>query len=129
MRVSVARGRRHRACAPTRPEDFGEVDGLDGDAGGFEQFLAVADGVEGGGTRADRADADAAQAVGDAADAGEPGEILAEELGIGRFGVLRGERVRDAVLREIVADRHLAAEAVAAELDGHLRRRYRAWPE
>ena len=34
-------------------EDFGEIEGLDGDAAGFENFLAVAHGVERGGARAD----------------------------------------------------------------------------
>ena len=43
------------------------------------------------------------------------------ELGrVGGLGVELGERVGDAVLLEVVADRHLAAEAVAAEGDGHL---------
>ncbi len=58
-------------------EDFGEVEGFDGDAAGFEKFFAVADGVECRGTRADGADAEIAQAVDDAADGGEPVEILA----------------------------------------------------
>ena len=84
-------------------EDFGEVDGFDGDAAGFEQFLAVADGVERRGARADGADAEAAQAADDAADGGEPGEILGEDVGIGGFGVQRGERVGNAVLLEVVA--------------------------
>ena len=57
-------------------EDFGEVDGLDGDAVGFEDLFAVADGVEGGGAGADGADAEAAQAADDAADGGEPVEIV-----------------------------------------------------
>ena len=38
-------------------EDFGEIDGLDGDAVGFENFFAVANGVERRGARADGADA------------------------------------------------------------------------
>ena len=57
-------------------EDFGEIDGLDGDAAGFEKLFAVADGVEGGGAGADGADAQAAQSSDHAADGGEPGEIL-----------------------------------------------------
>ena len=40
--------------------------------------------------------------------------------GVGGFGVQRGERVGDSVLLEVVADRHLAAEGVAAEGDAHL---------
>ena len=34
----------------------------------------------------------------------------------------RGNRIRNAVLPQIIAGRHLAAEAVAAKLDGHLLR-------
>ena len=45
---------------------------------------------------------------------------LRKSVGIGRDGVERGERIGDAVLREIVAGRHLAAEAIAAVGDGHL---------
>ena len=100
-------------------EDLGEVDGFHGDAAGFEQFLAVAHGVERRGARADGADADAAQTADHAADGGEPGEIFGEEVGIGGFGVQGGERVRNAVLLEVIAGAHLAAEAVAAVADGH----------
>ena len=44
----------------------------------FENFFAVAHGVERGGTRANRADAQIAQSLDDAADAGEPFEIFLE---------------------------------------------------
>ena len=101
-------------------EDLGEVEGLDGDAVGFEQLLAVADGVEGRGTRADGADAELAQAVGDAADGGEPRDVADELRRVGRFGVQRSQRVGDAVLLEVIADAHLAAEGIAAVGDGHL---------
>ena len=50
-------------------EDLRQVDRLDRDAVRFEQFLAVADGVEGRGPRADGADAQVAQPVDDAANA------------------------------------------------------------
>ena len=56
-------------------ENFREVDGLDGDAVGFKDALGVADGVEGGGTRADGADAEILEALDDAADRGEPFEV------------------------------------------------------
>ena len=82
-------------------------------------LLAVAHGVERRRARADGADAQAAQAAHHAADGGEPVEILGEDVGIGSFGVQRGQRVRNAVLLEVVAGRHLAAEAVAAVADGH----------
>ena len=100
--------------------DFGEVEGFDGDAGALEELLGVADGVEGGGTRADGAEANVAQAAHDAADGGEPLEVGLELGGVGGFGVQGGEGVGDAVLLEVVADGHLAAEGVAAEGDAHL---------
>ena len=61
-------------------EDFRQVERLGRDAVGFEQFLAVADGVEGGRPRADAADAQVAHAVDDAADGREPGQIVAEVI-------------------------------------------------
>src|SRR6202789_3017068 len=102
--------------------DLGEVEGLYGDAGAFEKFFGVADGVEGRGARADGAEADVAKTSHDAADGGEPLEVGLELCGVGGFGVERGERVGDAVLLEVVADGHLAAEAVAAEGDAHFAR-------
>jgi hypothetical protein len=100
-------------------EDFAEVDGFDVDAGGGEHFFGVADGVEGGRAGADGADAGLAEAVGHAADGGEPGEVATEEVGLGFDGVAGGEGVGDADLLEVVADAHLAAEGVAAVGDGH----------
>src|SRR6476646_6843428 len=48
-------------------------------------------------------------------------QIGAERLALGTLGVLRGERVGNAVLRQHIADGHLAAERVAPEIDAHLR--------
>src|ERR1019366_4687523 len=100
-------------------EDLGEVDRLHADAAGFQQFLAIAHGVESRGTGADGADAQAAQAAHHAADGGEPGEVLGEHIRTGGFGVQRGERVGNTVLLEVIAGAHFAAEAVATILDGH----------
>ena len=47
-------------------------------------------------------------------------QVFGELRRIGALGVQRGDRVRNAVLPQIVAGRHLAAEAVAAERNGHL---------
>ena len=52
-----ARPDRCRFMRSMRPEDLGEVDRLHRDAARFQDLLAVADGVEGGGPRADGADA------------------------------------------------------------------------
>ena len=100
------------ACDATK--NFREIEGLDGDAAGFENLFAVAHGVERRGPRADSADAQVAQAVHDSADAertirGRGGTRLTAEL-----GVQSRQRIGDAVLREIVAGRHFAAKTVAA---------------
>jgi len=106
-------------------EDFGEVEGFDGDATGFEQFFAVAHGVEGCRTGAEGTDAEIAQAVHNAADGGKPCKVLGELRGIGGFGVQRGQGVRNAVLPEIVTGGHFAAKAIAAMRDGHFAGRIR----
>ena len=100
--------------------DFGEVEGFDGDAGALEQLLGVADGVEGGGASADGTEANVAQTADDAADGGKPLQVGLELGRVRGFGVQGREGVRDAVLLQVVADRHLAAEAIATEGDGHL---------
>jgi hypothetical protein len=95
------------------------LDGLDGDARGFEDAFGVAHGVEGRGARADGADAEILQALYDAADLRKPFEI-GLEFGRGQgLSVQRGERVENAVLHHIVATAHLSAKAVAAVGDGH----------
>ena len=95
-------------------EDFGKVDGDDGDTGALEQLFAVTHGVEGLRPCSERADAEVAEAINNAADGGEPGEVFTEGLGLGLHGVLRGDGVRDSILHEVIAGRHLAAEAVTA---------------
>ena len=91
-------------------------------------LFAVAHGVEGRGARADRADAQLPQAVDDAADGGEPARSS-------RNSASRATRCAawsastECRTAEIVAGRHLAAEAVAAVADGHLVAARRARPE
>ena len=116
--------RLHRVVRVLQPidaaEDFGEIDGFDRDAGALQKFFAIADGVESRGARADGADAQIAEAAHDAADRGEPREVLGEALGVGCRGVERREGVRNAVLHQVVAGGHLSAEAVAAIGDLHV---------
>ena len=66
-----------------------------------------------------------AQSAHHAADAGEPSEIFRELGRVRRLRVQRRQRVRNAILHQVIAGRHLAAEAVAAVVDGHLARRIR----
>ena len=117
------RRRRRIPHARNAAQDLRKVDGLDRDSRGFQQLLAVADRVEGRRPRADGADAQILQPAHHAAGGREPVQVLAEDFRIRSFGVARGERIGNAVLREVVARRHLAAEAVAPVGDGHPRRR------
>ena len=73
------------------------------------------------GPRADAADAQVAQAIHHAADRGEPREIFPEIIRIGTDGMKSRQRIRDTILAQVVAGRHLAAETVAAMQDRHLR--------
>ncbi len=59
-------------------KDFAQVDRFDGDAARLIEALRVAHRVEGRGTRADGADAQILQALDDAADGGEPGQVGGE---------------------------------------------------
>ena len=110
-------------------EDFGKVDSDDRDASGFQNLFAVANGIECLRARADGPDPQVAQAPRHAADAKKPWQIFGELRGIGRFGVQRRQRIRNAVLHQVIAGRHLAAKTIAAVGDGHLARCIRAWPE
>ena len=57
------------------------------------------------------------EAAHNAADRREPRQVGLELGRVRRLGVQRRQRVGNAVLLQVVADRHLAAEAVAAEGD------------
>src|ERR1019366_314598 len=101
-------------------EQFVEVERLDADAGLFEEFFAVADGVEIRGAGAKRADAQIFQGFDGAAGHNEVLQILRETFAVGRAGVQPGEGEGNVVLAEVVADRHLATERIAPVLDGHV---------
>ena len=103
-----------------RPKISRQIDRLDGDAARLIEALRVAHGVEGRGTRADGADAQILQSLDDAANAGEPGQIGGELRRREALGMQRGQRVGNLVLHQVVTGAHLAAEAVAADGDGHL---------
>ena len=114
----------HRIVGVLQPadaaKDLAEVQRVHVDAGTLKQLLAVADGVERGGTRADGADSAVAQALDHAANGSEPRQIPGEFGAIERFGMQRRQRIRNFVLRQIVAGAHLAAEAIAPHGDGHV---------
>src|SRR5581483_8308947 len=69
----------------------------------------------------DRSYSQVAKSVHHAADGREPLEIFGEFGRVGTLSVQGSERVRNAVLPQIVAGGHLAAEAVAAVSDRHFR--------
>ena len=87
----------------------------------FEHLLAVADRVEGRRAARRSRRCAVAETPYHTADCRKPSQVLGNSARIGVLGVQCGEGVRDAVLAEVVAGGHLAAEAVAAEVDGHLR--------
>ena len=99
------------------PKNLGEINGFDGDSVGFENFFTVAHGVESRWARADRADAQPAQSLHDATYAEKPFKVAAKDVRLRQFSVESRQRIGDAVLREIVAGRHLAAETVTAVPD------------
>jgi hypothetical protein len=103
------------------PKQLGEIERFDGNPRSLEQLLAVPHRVERRRTRANRTDARVLQAPRDATGRGEAPEVFGKTPVRRRHGVERRQRIRDAVLAEVVADRHLAAEAVAALVDGHAR--------
>ena len=98
-------------------DDLGEVDGDHRQTRGLQQLLAEPHRLEGAGARADRTDPRVLQAAHDAADAHEAVEIGGEFLAVDVAGVAGRVGERDAVLVEIVGDRELAAEGVAAAGD------------
>ena len=59
-------------------QHFGKIERLDRNALRFENLLAVADRVEGRGTRADRSHSQVAEAIDDPTDRGEPLQVFGE---------------------------------------------------
>ena len=92
----------------------------DGDAAALQQFFASTAGVETERTCANLANAAMTQATYDTAYAGELIDVLLELLAIDAVGVEAGERVGNAILIEVVADRDLAAECIATAVEVNL---------
>ena len=105
------------ASALGREDDLGKIDGDDGQPGRLQQLLAEAHRLEGAGPGADRADPRVLQPAYDAADPDEPVEIGGEFVAVDVARVARRVGERHAVLIEVVGDRELAAEGVAAARD------------
>ena len=84
-------------------EHFGEIEGLDGDAVGFKNLLAVTHSIEGGRTRADRTHAKIPKAIDHATCPCKPFEVPREFRRVGALGVQGRNGVRNPVLAEIVA--------------------------
>jgi len=85
-----------------------------------KNLLAVADSVKGGGTRANRSHTQVAKAIDYPANAGKPCRSLANsgESGLSVCSVVIEYGMP--YCRKLVARRHLAAETVPSEGDGHL---------
>ena len=99
--------------------DFRQVNDGGGDAVFLQQFLREAHGVESIRTGADRSDAGTFDTADDAADSGEFVELTVEFGTVNVAGMLLGHTVLDVALVEIVAQRDLAAEGIAAVLELH----------
>ena len=101
-------------------ERLRQVERLNRDAAGFEQLLAVTNCVESRGAGADRADARVPELAHNVAGRHETPQIGPEARIVRANRVQPGERIRDAVLPQIIADGHFAAKAVAPVADRHL---------
>src|SRR5579871_3058425 len=95
-------------------QDFRKVERLDGNALRFQNFLAVTHGVESGGASTDSADPEIAESVHDSTDGREPLQIVIELRRVRSFCVKSCDGVGNAVLPQVVAGGHLAAETIAA---------------
>ncbi len=102
-------------------QHFGKIERVDRDAAPLQQLFAIANRVEGGGARADCAYAKIGKTPHHAADGRKPRQVFAEPIRVRLHCVLRGKRIRNAVLHHVVAGRHLSAKAVAAVRDFHVR--------
>ena len=98
-------------------ENFAEIQRFHGNSAGLQKLLAVADGVERRRPRAHGTDAQILQPSYHPTYTREPFQILGKLGGVRTFGVQRGQRIRNAILPQIVADRHLSAKAVAPVSD------------
>jgi len=88
----------------------------------LEELLAEAHRVEGHRARAKHPEAGAAHPARHTAHRGELAQVGAETVGLRINGVQRRQAEGDAVLTQVVAQRHLAAEAIAPPLQVHLGR-------
>ena len=95
------------------PENVGQIHAFDRNSGAFQQFFAVPHGDKRRRARPDLPKAGFAQAIHDAADSGEFFQILPETRGKRVNRVQPGQTVFDAVLHQVVARRHFAAETIA----------------
>src|SRR5215475_12144202 len=96
-------------------QNFRQVEGFDGNAVCLQNLLAVANRVECRRPGSNRANAQITKAVHYTAYGGKPGEVFLELGRVGGLGVKRRNGIRNPILAEVVARRHLSAEAVPAE--------------
>src|SRR5262249_47037700 len=95
------------------------IESLDGNAAGLEQLLAVAHGIKSGWPRAQCPYARMLQPRNDFTGRGESSQIRAEFFARRVTSMEPRKRIANAVLPEIVANRHLPAKTVAPIADGH----------
>src|SRR5262249_23185786 len=93
---------------------------LDRNAAGFKQFFTVPNRVERRWTRTQCANASIFQLPNNVAGPDESPQVRPELRTIRVHGMHAGQRITQAVLFQIIADRHFAAEAVASVPNRHL---------
>ena len=95
-------------------DEFGEVEGFDVDAVFLKGDLIETGGLEGGGSRADRAEVEALHAIDYAANRGKIHEVFLEDVGEGMHDVGFHDGEGNLSLGEDVRDGEFSAEGVAA---------------
>ena len=98
-------------------DQFGEVECLDGDSGGFQKLLTVTNRSERSRASPQSADAEVLKSFNDFAGGYKLLEVTGKGFAVSGIGMKSGEGIINSVLTEVIAAAHFAAETVAAMLD------------
>jgi len=105
---------------PGLAKDLGEIDALHRDASLFEELFAIAYRDKGRRARTHLSKARTTQAVHHATNRTKGLQVLPKALRLWIHRMERGQAVLYAVLRHVVAGRHLPAKAITPPVDVHL---------
>ena len=107
------------------PHHLRKIQCLDGNSCRLQDFFAVADGVERRRPGPNRPNPQPLQSLYHPAYRQKPLQVVAKLLRTRCFGMQCSQRIRNSVLRKVVARGHFSAETVAPVSNGHLGRRVR----